>query len=203
MVMAGLCIVQQLQAGMCATHPPSRVCAGPRGARRAGAAGHAAAPAGGPYDTTRTRVPTSHIHPRAHTRTRLHAGHTSSTRRHDWACGLRRASLAPRASAHAPHVCELAAACTPCQTHAAPATHVPVCTCVRVPPGRQVREGRLLRQLGGALAAANAAAAAAGGGPAAVSGQEATFEAWMKRESDLVQVRREGFCCVVGCAALR
>ncbi len=48
-----------------------------------------------------------------------------------------------------------------------------------------VREGRLLRQLGAAMAAANAAA----GG--ALTAQEATFETWMKRESDLVQVRIE------------
>lgn len=46
-----------------------------------------------------------------------------------------------------------------------------------------VREGRLVRQLSAAVAAANAVS----GGE--LTAQEATFEAWMKRESDLVQVR--------------
>ncbi|GIL42328.1 hypothetical protein Vafri_343 [Volvox africanus] len=50
-----------------------------------------------------------------------------------------------------------------------------------------VREGRLVRQLGAAMAAANAAA----GG--ALKAQEATFEAWMKRESDLVQATALAF----------
>ncbi|KAG2446914.1 hypothetical protein HYH02_008070 [Chlamydomonas schloesseri] len=50
-----------------------------------------------------------------------------------------------------------------------------------------VREGRLLRRLGAAMAAANAAA----GG--AISAQEATFEAWMKHESDLVQGTANAF----------
>ncbi|GFR45198.1 hypothetical protein Agub_g6590 [Astrephomene gubernaculifera] len=55
-----------------------------------------------------------------------------------------------------------------------------------------VREGRLIRQLGAAMAAA-AAASNAGGSGAAGGAQEATFETWMKRESDLVQATALAF----------